>query len=64
MIVIISGATHTGKTRLAQLMMEEYHYTASLAVMRKCDFENVFTGIGLYQGVEQKIVKNVWRVKK
>ena len=37
---------------------------ASLAVMRKCDFENVFTGIGLYQGVEQKIVKNVWRVKK
>ena len=36
---------------------------ASLAVMRKCGFENVFTGIGLYQGVEQKIVKNVWRVK-
>ena len=24
--------------------------TASLAVMRKCGFENVFTGIGLYQG--------------
>ena len=37
---------------------------ASLSVMRKCGFENVFTGIGLYQGVEQKIVKNVWRVKK
>ena len=36
---------------------------ASLAVMRKCGFENVFNGIGLYQGVEQKIVKNVWRVK-
>ena len=36
---------------------------ASLAVMRKCGFENVFSGIGLYQGVEQKIVKNVWRVK-
>ncbi len=36
---------------------------ASLAVMRKCGFENVFTGIGLYQGKEQKIVKNVWRVK-
>ena len=38
--------------------------TASLAVMRKCGFENVFTGIGLYQGAEQRIVKNVWRVKK
>ena len=36
---------------------------ASLSVMRKCGFENVFSGIGLYQGVEQKIVKNVWRVK-
>ena len=36
---------------------------ASLSVMRKCGFENVFSGFGLYQGVEQKIVKNVWRVK-
>ncbi len=34
---------------------------ASLAVMRKCGFENVFTGVGLYQGMEQEIVKNVWR---
>ncbi len=36
---------------------------ASLSVMRKCGFENVFSGTGLYQGVEQKIVKNVWRLK-
>ena len=35
--------------------------TASLAVMKKCGFENVFAGIGLYQGAERKIVKNVWR---
>ena len=35
---------------------------ASLSVMRKCGFENVFSGLGLYQGVEQKIVKNVWRI--
>ena len=35
--------------------------TASLAVMRKCGFENLFTGIGLYQGAEREIVKNVWR---
>ena len=26
---------------------------ASLAVMRKCGFENLFTGIGLYQGAER-----------
>ena len=34
---------------------------ASLAVMRKCGFQNFFTGIGLYQGANRKIVKNVWR---
>ena len=34
---------------------------ASLAVMRKCGFQNVFTGIGLYQGTDREIVKNVWR---
>ena len=35
--------------------------TASLAVMKKCGFENVFTGTGCYQGSERQIVKNVWR---
>lgn len=35
---------------------------ASLAVMRKCGFRNVFTGTGLYQGTKREIVKNVWRV--
>ena len=34
---------------------------ASLAVMSKCGFERVFAGIGLYQGTEQEIVKNVWK---
>ena len=34
---------------------------ASIAVMRKCGFQNIFTGIGLYQGTDQEIVKNVWR---
>lgn len=34
---------------------------ASHAVMKKCGFQNVFTGIGLYQGVNQEIEKNVWR---
>ena len=26
MVIIITGATHTGKTKLAQRMMEKYHY--------------------------------------
>ena len=26
MVVLITGATHTGKTRLAQMMLEKYHY--------------------------------------
>lgn len=34
---------------------------ASCAVMKKCGFENIFIGIGLYQDTEQEIVKNVWR---
>ena len=34
---------------------------ASLSVMRKCGFENLFAGKGLYQGAEREIVKNVWR---
>ena len=36
---------------------------ASLSVMRKCGFRNIFTGIGFYQGAQREIVKNVWRVK-
>ena len=35
---------------------------ASIAVMKKCGFENVFTGIGLYQDEDREIVKNVWKV--
>ena len=34
---------------------------ASIAIMEKCGFENIFTGIGLYQGTEREIVKNVWK---
>lgn len=34
---------------------------ASLAVMRKCGFVNVFSGIDKYQGVDREIVKNIWR---
>ena len=34
---------------------------ASLAVMRKCGFVNVFCGIDKYQGVDREIVKNIWK---
>ena len=36
---------------------------ASHAVMKKCGFENVFSGTGIYQGAEREIVKNVWRIQ-
>ncbi len=34
---------------------------ASLAVLKKCGFEKLFSGIGFYQGKEREIVKSVWR---
>lgn len=37
---------------------------ASLAVMKKCGFENVFTGIGKYQGIDREIARNVWRTQQ
>ena len=35
---------------------------ASDAVMKKCGFINVYSGIGLYQGADREIIKNVWNV--
>ncbi len=37
---------------------------ASLSVMKKCGFENVLGGLGLYQGEEREIVKTVWKYKE
>lgn len=37
---------------------------ASHAVMKKCGFKTVFTGIGSYQGAEREIVKYVWSAEK
>ena len=34
---------------------------ASVAVMKKCGFEKIYSGIGLYQGTYREIVKNVWK---
>lgn len=34
---------------------------ASCAVMKKCGFEDIFCGAGLYQGTERNIVKKVWK---
>ena len=35
---------------------------ASVRVMEKLGFENVYTGIGPYQGEQRPIVRNVWKV--
>ena len=35
---------------------------ASVKVMEKCGFENVFDGIGEYKGEERKIVKCIWKM--
>ena len=34
---------------------------ASVRVMEKCGFENLYCGVGDYQGEKREIVKNVWR---
>lgn len=36
---------------------------ASIAVMRKCGFENIYRGIGKYQCVDNMLEKNVWKRK-
>ncbi len=36
---------------------------ASVKVMEKCGFENVYVGEGNYQGEMCEIVKNIWKVK-
>lgn len=36
---------------------------ASVKVMEKCGFENLYSGAGEYQGKTRRIVKNVWRKK-
>ncbi|MCQ2975505.1 MAG: GNAT family N-acetyltransferase [Bacteroidales bacterium] len=35
---------------------------ASCAVMIKCGFTNVYSGMGLYQGTDREIIKNVWKL--
>ena len=34
---------------------------ASVRVMEKLGFENIFTGVGPYQGAQRPIVKNIWK---
>ena len=34
---------------------------ASVRVMEKLGFENIFKGVGMYQGSEREIVKNIWK---
>lgn len=34
---------------------------ASVRVMEKCGFENLYSGVGEYQGRRREIVRNVWK---
>ena len=34
---------------------------ASVKVMEKCGFTNLYSGLGKYQGKYREIVKNIWR---
>ena len=34
---------------------------ASVRVMEKCGFENIFKGEGMYQGQNRDIIKNIWK---
>ena len=36
---------------------------ASVRVMEKLGFENLYKGVGPYQGVQRPIVKNIWKTK-
>ena len=55
-------------------MAEKYHLNeiygiclmdnlASVRVMEKLGFENLYKGVGPYQGVQRPIVKNIWKTK-
>ncbi len=35
--------------------------TASVHVLEKCGFVQIFQGLGVYQGKESEIVKTVWK---
>ena len=39
-----------------------YDNIASRKVMDNCGFNNIFIGIGFYQGENRKIVKNIWKL--
>lgn len=52
-------ASRKGLTEIAGICLREN--TASVRVMEKCGFENVFTGEGDYQGEKRGIVRNVRR---
>ncbi|MCQ2478791.1 MAG: GNAT family N-acetyltransferase, partial [Clostridia bacterium] len=37
---------------------------ASIKVMEKCGFENLYSGTGIYQGERREIVKKIWKKQK
>lgn len=54
---VIAG--HAGITEIYGICLAENK--ASIAVLRKCGFKEVFCGVGKYQGNDREIVKTVWK---
>lgn len=52
-------AKEAGLTEIYGICLAEN--AASHVVMERCGFENVFRGIGRYQGADREIVRNVWK---
>ena len=52
-------AEQAGTTEIYGICLEDNK--ASVAVLKKCGFEEVFCGIGRYQGADREIVKAVWK---
>ena len=52
-------AKEVGLTEIYGISLAEN--VASLIVMERCGFENVFKGIDKYQEIDREIVRNVWK---
>lgn len=55
-----AAATMKGLSRIWGICLADN--SASVRVMEKCGFINVFRGIGPYQGEQREIIKNIWNV--
>ncbi len=63
MIILISGATHTGKTRLAQRLLEKYKYPYfSIDHLKMGLIRSGSTGLTVYD--DEKLTPYLWNIVK